>query len=75
MNFKGYWTSCSPPEDFIGADKLLAEARFGSIKGPLKLGVLRTSQLTFSVEGLSFSLLVINKITAVNPMKEMGAKQ
>lgn len=31
----------SPPEDLMGADKLFAEARFGSVKGPLKLGALR----------------------------------
>lgn len=31
-----------PPDDLIGADKLFPEARFGSIKGPLKLGALRT---------------------------------
>lgn len=33
-----------PPELFIGADKLFAEARVGNIKGPLKLGALRTSR-------------------------------
>lgn len=37
-----------PPEDFIGADKLFAEARFGSINGPLKLGARRISRLFFS---------------------------
>lgn len=37
-----------PPEDFIGADKLFAEARFGSINGPLKLGARRISRLLFS---------------------------
>lgn len=37
-----------PPEDLIGADKLFAEARFGSINGPLKLGARRISRLLFS---------------------------
>lgn len=40
--------SLNPPEDFMGADKLFAEARFGSINGPLKLGALRTSRMGFS---------------------------
>lgn len=31
-----------PPDELIGADLLFAEARFGSIRGPLKLGALRT---------------------------------
>lgn len=37
-----------PPEDFIGADKLFAEARLGSINGPLKLGARRTSRVLLS---------------------------
>jgi len=42
----------------MGADKLFAEARFGSINGPLKLGALRT----FSAAGwFSFSDLIIYK--------------
>lgn len=44
-----YYTISVPPEDFMGADKLLAEARLGSIRGPLKLGALRTSDLALSV--------------------------
>lgn len=47
-----------PPEDFIGADKLFAEARFGSINGPLKLGARRISRLLFSPDDwFSFSNL------------------
>lgn len=33
----------------MGADKLFAEARVGSIKGPLKLGDRRTSRLILSL--------------------------
>lgn len=43
--------SLLPPEDFMGADKLFAEARVGSINGPLKLGARRTSRLAFSAIG------------------------
>ena len=40
-----------PPEDFMGADRLFAEARFGSISGPLKLGACRASRRFFSADG------------------------
>ena len=40
-----------PPEDFMGADKLFAEALFGSINGPLKLGAFRTSRWSLSANG------------------------
>lgn len=51
-----------PPEDFMGAEKLLAEARFGSANGPLKLGALRTSRIGLSANGwFSFSPLIIIK--------------
>ena len=50
-----------PPDDLIGADKLFADARLGSIIGPLKLGALRTLQ-TFSFTGkISFSNLISSK--------------
>lgn len=49
----------SPPDGFIGADKLFAEARFGNIKGPLKLGALRTSRWTLSA-GCWFSISDLN---------------
>lgn len=51
-----------PPEDLIGADKLFAEARFGSINGPLKLGARRISRLLFSpANWFSFSNLKVIK--------------
>lgn len=51
-----------PPEDFMGADKLFAEARFGSIRGPLRLGDFRTSRVALSAVGwLSFSNLLTNR--------------
>ena len=51
-----------PPEDLMGADKLFAEARFGSARGPLKLGAFRNSWVGLSAVGwISFSNLLINR--------------
>lgn len=51
-----------PPEDFMGAEKLFAEARFGRIRGPLKLGAFRISRVALSAVGcLSFSNLLTNR--------------
>uniref|UniRef100_A0A2P2LGE2 Uncharacterized protein MANES_02G003400 n=1 Tax=Rhizophora mucronata TaxID=61149 RepID=A0A2P2LGE2_RHIMU len=51
-----------PPEDLMGADKLFAEARFGSIKGPLRLGTFRISRVAFSFAGwFSISNLTIKR--------------
>lgn len=51
----------SPPEDLMGADKLFAEARFGSVKGPLKLGALRNWVALWVCGWISFSHLIIKK--------------
>lgn len=59
MTLEANEATALPPEEFIGADKLFAEARLGSISGPLKLGVRRTSILPFSVDCLPVSLLII----------------
>ena len=50
-----------PPDDLIGADKLFADARLGSIIGPLKLGALRTWQIFSFASKISFSNLTISK--------------
>uniref|UniRef100_A0A2P2LGD8 Uncharacterized protein MANES_02G003400 n=1 Tax=Rhizophora mucronata TaxID=61149 RepID=A0A2P2LGD8_RHIMU len=56
--------SLNPPEDLMGADKLFAEARFGSIKGPLRLGTFRISRVAFSFAGW-FS---ISNLSEVRPL-------